>query len=198
MSTRQRVVSAILGEHRALSAVIEALRHVALAVEQGGLQPDYVMLWSLVYYIDQYPETHHHPMEEQALFPAVRARSAGLEEVLDELGRQHGASRAHLDELRALLGNMEAGIPGARQAFAAKAASYAGFHQRHMLLEESRVLPTAIEVLREEDWEALLPRVQGRADPLDAQAVNSDPWFREFFRRLVAIVPQPWGLGAPR
>ncbi len=198
MSTRQRVVSAILGEHRALSAVIEALRHVALAVEQGGLQPDYVMLWSLVYYIDQYPETHHHPMEEQALFPAVRARSAGLEEVLDELGRQHGASRAHLDELRALLGNMEAGIPGARQAFAATAASYAGFHQRHMLLEESRVLPTAIEVLREEDWEALLPRVQGRADPLDAQAVNSDPWFREVFRRLVAIVPQPWGLGAPR
>ena len=198
MSTRQQVVGAILGEHRALSAVIEALRHVAQAVEQGSLQPDYVMLWSLIYYIDQYPETHHHPMEEQALFPAVRARTSDLDEVLDELGRQHGASRAHLDELRALLGNMEAGIPGARSAFAAKASSYAGFHQRHMLLEESRVLPTAIELLREQDWEALLPRVQQRADPLDGHAVNSDPWFREFFRRLVAIVPQPWGLGAPR
>lgn len=181
-----------------MSAVIEALRHIAQALEQGTLKPDYVMLWSLIYYIDQYPETHHHPMEEQALFPAVRARTAGINEVLDELGRQHGASRAHLDELRALLGNMEAGIPGAGSAFAAKAASYAGFHQRHMLLEESRVLPTAIEVLREQDWGALLERVQVRADPLRDLAVNSDPWFREFFRRLVAIVPQPWGVGAPR
>lgn len=198
MSARQRVVGAILGEHRALSAVIEALRHVAGAVDAGSLEPDYAMFWSLIYYIDQYPERHHHPMEEQVLFPAIRGRTSELDGVLGELGRQHASSRAHLDELRAWLGNMEAGIPGARQAFAARATSYADFHQRHMMLEESRVLPVAIEVLGADDWDAMLPHFENREDPLEPGALNSNEWFRGFFRRLVAIVPQPWGVGGPR
>lgn len=198
MRAEQRVVGAILGEHRAMSAVLEALSHIASAVEKGSLEPDYAMLWSLIYYIDQYPERHHHPMEEQALFPAVRARTDGIDDVLADLGRQHASSRGHLEEVRAALGNVQAGIPGARQAFATRAASYAQFQQRHMKLEESRVLPTAIEVLSDDDWSALLPRFEGHADPLDSPAMNSNEWFRGFFRRLVSIVPQPWGVGGRR
>lgn len=196
MSTpQQQALAVILGEHRAMAAVVEALHHVADEIARHDLEPDYRMLWSILYYIDQYPETHHHPNEEQVLFPAVRARTHAIDGVLDELGRQHAGSRTHLPVLRDLLGRMQAGIPGAREAFAAKVADYAHFHQLHMALEEREVLGKAREVLDDADWQRVLERFNAEPDPLRSQAVNGNEWFRDFYRRLVALVPEPWGVG---
>lgn len=198
MTPQQQALSVIQGEHRAMSAVIDALRHVADAIARHDLEPDYKMLWSILYYIDQYPETHHHPNEETVLFPRIRARTHDIDATLDELGRQHAGGRPHLAKLRDLLGRMEADIPGAREAFAAKAAEYAGFHIKHMALEEREVLPKAREVLDAADWTAIAAQFNAEPDPLSSGAVNGNAWFRDFYRRLVALVPEPWGVGSRR
>lgn len=195
MTPQKQALSVIQGEHRAMSAVIDALHHVADEIAKRDLAPDYKMLWSILYYIDQYPETHHHPNEERVLFPRIRARTHDIDATLDELGRQHAGGRPHLDMLRNLLGRMEADIPGAREAFAAKAAEYAQFHQRHMILEEREVLPKAREVLNDDDWVAVAAQFNAEPDPLSSGAVNGNAWFREFYRHLVALVPEPWGVG---
>ncbi|MDE2254444.1 MAG: hemerythrin domain-containing protein [Betaproteobacteria bacterium] len=198
MTPQQQAIAVIQGEHRAMSAVIEALRHVADEIASHDLEPDYKMLWSILYYVDQYPESHHHPNEERVLFPRIRARTHAIDATLDELGRQHAGSRPHLDVLRNLLGRMEADIAGAREAFAAKAREYADFHLRHMGLEEREVLPKAREVLDDADWTAIAAQFNAEPDPLRSAAVNGNAWFREFYRRLVALVPEPWGVGSRR
>lgn len=198
MTPQQQALSIIRSEHRTLAAVIHALEHVAADMAAGKLTPDYKLLWSIIYYIDEFPERLHHPKEDAVLFPRIRARTHDIDDVLDELGRQHVSSHPHLDALKTLLGRMQADIPGALQEFSEKIAVYASFHWKHMTQEESLVLPKASEVFTAQDWEEVAARFAENKDPLqDASARNSE-WFRQFYRRIVTLVPEPWGVGERR
>ena len=35
-------------------------------------------------------------------------------------------------------------------------------------------------------------------DPMQAKAATDSAWFRQFFRRIVTLVPEPWGVGPRR
>jgi hemerythrin-like domain-containing protein len=198
VSPQQQALRIIQDEHRTLTAVVEALNHVAAEVAAGDLTPDYPLLWSLVYYIESFPDRLHHPKEDEVLFPAVRARTRDLDALLDDLSRQHVDGRVHLDRLKTQLGWMEAGIPGAVQDFAGKAAAYAAAHHRHMAQEEQQVIATAIACLTPDDWERVAAAFAENRDPLVAGTVSGDAWFRQLFRRIVTLVPEPWGVGARR
>lgn len=198
MTPRQQALDIIRNEHRSLTAVIDALRHVAVDIAQGKLSPDYKLLWSIVYYIEEFPETLHHPKEDEVLFPSVRRRTHEIDDTLDDLQRQHINGKPHLEAIKSLLGRAEAEIPGAMQAFADKVVSYAGFHYRHMAEEETVVLVKAGEVLTEEDWQAIATSFAANRDPMQEGGASGDAWFRQFYRRIVTLVPEPWGLGARR
>lgn len=198
MTHQYQALNIIRAEHQTLTAVIDALKHVAAEVAQGKLTPDYKLLWSIMYYIEAFPETLHHPKEEAVLFPHIRRRSSDIDSMLDDLGRQHANSGPHLDILKSLLGKMEAEIPGAAQAFSDKVAIYAGFHYQHMMQEETVVLPKAREVLTEADWKEVADAFAENADPLRDGGTSGNEWFRQFYRRIVHLVPEPWGLGERR
>ena len=195
MTPQQQALSIIHAEHRTLTAVIDAFNHVMQEIAQGKLHPDYKLLWSIIYYIDEFPERLHHPKEDNVLFPKVRARSTAINDTLDELERQHVNGKPHLEQIKTLLGRMEAEIPGALQALADKVATYASFHYRHMTLEETVVFPTAVQVLTESDWALVAAAFAENRDPLQNNAQGTDEWFRQFYRHLVALVPEPWGVG---
>ena len=198
MTPQDRALRIIRGEHQTLSAVIFSLKQVADDMARGKLTPDYKLLWSIMYYIEEFPERLHHPKEELELFPRIRARGHDIDDTLDELHQQHLKSRLHLDALKALLGRMEAEIPGAAQEFCAKLATYQAFHYQHMSQEEAEVLPKARELLTAQDWEDIAASFAANDDPMLDNAANSSEWFREFFQRLVTLVPEPWGLGTRR
>ncbi len=198
MKPQQQALSIIRDEHRTLTAVIDAFKHVAIDMAAGKLTPDYKLLWSIIYYIEEFPERLHHPKEETALFPRIRARCHDIDDTLDELGRQHTNSHAPLDYLKTVLGRMQADIPGAVAEFADKIASYAAFHGAHMTLEESVVLPKAIEVFTEQDWVEVAASFAENNDPLSSTAAPTNEWFRQFYRRIVTLVPEPWGVGERR
>ncbi|MDE2367683.1 MAG: hemerythrin domain-containing protein [Burkholderiales bacterium] len=195
-TAQQQALRIVRAEHQTLAAVVDALRHVADDIAQGRLTPDYKLLWSIIYYIEAFPETLHHPKEDQVLFPRVRRRTHDIDAALDELTSQHANSRPHLDRLKTLLGRMEADIPGAAAEFDAKVRTYADFHWKHMSLEETAVLPKAVEVLTEADWEGIAAAFAENRDPLHGNSDNE--WFRQFYRRIVNLVPEPWGLGPRR
>jgi hemerythrin-like domain-containing protein len=198
MTSQQQALGIIKNEHRTLAAVIDALKHVAEDMALGKLTPDYKLLWSIVYYIDEFPEALHHPKEEQVLFARVRARCHDIDAALDDLGRQHAGSRSHLDALKTLLGRMEAEIPGAVQAFSTRVSGYATFYYKHMAQEEAEVLPRASEVLTAQDWDEVAAAFAANKDPLQEQGATGSDWFRQFYRRIVTLVPEPWGVGARR
>ena len=198
MTPQQQALGIIRGEHQTLSAVIDALKHVADDMALRKLTPDYKLLWSIIYYIEEFPETLHQPKEDMVLFPRIRRRSKDIDDTLDDLSRQHADSRLHLDNLKTVLGRMEADIPGALQEFAAKVSTYAAIHYKHMSQEESIVLPKACEVLTTEDWAGIAASFAENNDPMLDKAATNSEWFRQFFRRIVTLVPEPWGVGARR
>lgn len=198
MTPQQQALSIIRGEHRTLAAVINALEHVAADMAAGKLTPDYKLLWSILYYIEEFPERLHHPKEDAVLFPRIHAHTQQIDETLDELGRQHVNSRPHLDKLKTVLGRMEADIPGAVAEFAEKVATYAGFHWKHMNLEETVVLPKAMEIFSAQDWAEVAASFAENNDPLQSAGTQDSEWFRQFYRRIVTLVPEPWGVGERR
>ncbi|MDQ3060101.1 MAG: hemerythrin domain-containing protein [Pseudomonadota bacterium] len=198
MTPQQQALSIIRGEHRTLAAVINALEHVAADMAAGKLTPDYKLLWSILYYIEEFPERLHHPKEDSVLFPRIRAHTHDIDAVLDELGRQHVSSRPHLDNLKTVLGHMQADIAGAVPEFADKVATYASFHWKHMNQEETMVLPKAIETFSLEDWSEVATSFAENKDPLQDGSTQNSEWFRQFYRRIVTLVPEPWGVGERR
>jgi hemerythrin-like domain-containing protein len=198
MTPQQQALSIIRGEHRTLGAVINALEHVAADMAAGKLTPDYKLLWSILYYIEEFPERLHHPKEDTVLFPRIRARTHDIDEALDDLGRQHVNSSPHLDRLKTVLGHMQADIPGAVAEFAEKVTTYAGFHWKHMTQEETVVLPKAVETFSPEDWAEVAARFAENNDPLQNASEQNSEWFRQFYRRIVTLVPEPWGVGERR
>lgn len=195
MQAQHKVLGIIRGDHQTLAAVIDALKHVSAEVAAGTLAPDYKLAWSILYYIEEYPEKIHHPKEEEALFPRLRGRNAGIDDTLDELRRQHDESGAYLNAMKTALGWMEAEIPGANREFSRQVERFAQFHYQHMNTEEGIVLPKAREVLVEEDWEAIAAAFALSDDPYRTSWNDSDSWFRDFYSRLVTLVPAPWGVG---
>ena len=69
MNSQQQALEIIKGEHLTLAAVIDALKHVADDMALGKLTPDDKLLWSILYYIDEFPEAMHHPRRTKCCSP---------------------------------------------------------------------------------------------------------------------------------
>lgn len=198
MNPQRQALGIIHDEHRTLGAVIDAFRHIIDDIAAGNLSPDYKLLWSIVYYIEEFPNRLHHPKEDEVLFPLVRARAADIAATLDDLTRQHDNGGPFLDRIKTQLGRLQAGIPGIAPQLAENVATYASFHQRHMVQEESVVLARARQALTDDDWQAIATAFAANRDPLVEGNSQGAEWFSQFYSKLVALVPQPWGLGERR
>ncbi|GMU72367.1 MAG: hemerythrin domain-containing protein [Burkholderiales bacterium] len=179
-------------EHRAITAVIEGLRHLVAAIRDGSMAPDHGLLGALFHYIEAFPEKLHHPKEDDYLFARLRLRRPGAAPVLDALSREHTVGNERFHDLEAMWERFRAD-PGALDTFADGVERYAHFHWKHMRKEEDEVFPLAREALTAEDWTAIDAAFASNEDPV--VGVPASKAFRELFRRIVAIAPPPWGVG---
>jgi hemerythrin-like domain-containing protein len=187
-----KAIKIIQDEHRAITAVIEGLRHLLAEVVAGRMTPDHALLGALFHYIEQFPERLHHPKEDDFLFERLRAREPASVTLLDELHREHEIGRERFGELKAKWERYRAD-PAALPALIEGVERYSHFHWLHMRKEEERVLPLAAEVLTEEDWDAIDAAFASNNDPV--VGVTASKAFRELFRRLAAMMPPPYGVG---
>ena len=194
-----KAIAIIQDEHRAITAVVEALRHLVAEIAAGRMVADHALLGALFHYIEQFPERLHHPKEDDFLFARLRVRRPGAAPLLDGLHKEHAIGRERFDELKAMWERYRAD-PAALQPFADGVERYSHFHWLHMRKEEEQVLPLAAEALTQEDWDAIDAAFASNNDPV--VGVPASKAFRELFRHLVAIMPPPLGVGpeasAPR
>jgi hemerythrin-like domain-containing protein len=194
-----KAIAIIQDEHRAITAVVEGLRHLVAEIAAGRMAPDHALLAALFHYIEAFPERLHHPKEDDYLFARLRVRRPDAAPLLDGLHREHEVGRARFDELKAMWERYRAD-PAALPAFVDGVERYAHFHWLHMRREEEEVLPLATEALAREDWDAIDAAFASNNDPV--VGVPASKAFRELFRHLVAIMPPPLGVGpepaAPR
>ena len=187
-----RAIAIIEDEHRAITAVIEGLRHVVAEIVAGRMAPDHKLLGALFHYIGEFPERLHHPKEDAYLFARLRERRPDAAPMLAGLEREHAIGRERFVELKAAWERFR-DDPAKLPDFADRVERYAHFHWLHMRKEEDDVLPLARNALTAEDWAAIDAAFASNDDPI--VGVPASKAFRELFRRLVALVPPPYGVG---
>ena len=187
-----KAIAIIQDEHRAITAVLEGLRHLVKEMAEGRRAPDHALLATLFHYIEAFPERLHHPKEDDYLFACLAARRPDAVPLLDALRAEHTIGRARFADLKDAWERYRANML-ALPAFAERVDRYAHFHWLHMRKEEDEVMPLAAQSLTADDWATIDAAFASNNDPV--VGVPAAREFRELFRRLTAIMPPPYGVG---
>lgn len=172
----------IRDEHRRIAQVMVALESVLADIETRRVEPDFALLASILYYIDAFPETQHHPKEETLLFAAMRSRPGCDRDLLDDLTAEHQRSAQMMRDLERSLVHWMGGKPDGPGRFARDAHAFVAFQLMHMRKEESHVLPAAESILVDADWTVIADEFARNSDPLQEAAGEHE------FRKLYGLI----------
>lgn len=184
----------IQDEHIALTTM---LRSLELLVERGpDNEPEnfFDVLRAMLFYIDEFPERQHHPKESLLLFPRVARMAPDTEEVIARLEQEHVSGALAVRELQHLLLAWELVGDSRHAAFEQAARQFLNFYREHMRLEDEVILPAAMRVLNEADWEELDAAFRSNRDPLTGHYPR-DPVYDRLFTRVVRRVSLATGSG---
>ena len=178
-----RAIDIIHAEHRALSAVLQAFRIVLDGIRSGTMQPDFTLLDALITYITEVPDRLHHPKEDDVLFVKILEVLPELAPLIEKLQHEHVmGAQGTLALHEALKVYQTAGSAGFAE-FDATASRYIESSRKHLVTEETELLPVAKQKLAPQDWAGIDAAFEA----------NKDPWsgptgeFRALFSRIVAI-----------
>ena len=185
-------IQTIRDEHRSIAAVLHALKQLAKDAADPSLEPRFDVFRAMIYYIDQFPERLHHPKEEQYLFARLEARVPEARPLIETLRAEHVMGAQLIRDLEQALVALEVGAGSSERAFRAAVDAYAEFHWKHMRKEEQELLPLAERYFSAADWREVDAAFAGNDDPI-ADLREQD--FEKLFSRIVALAPEPLGLG---
>ena len=175
----------LVEEHSTLRIVLRILQRVVHESVRFGVEADFGILCSIVYYIDEFPERVHHPKEELHLFPMLRRRTSRFDALLERLRADHEHSARMLGRIQRDLVHYQAGAPDGAARFSSSIARYAGLLESHMQTEE-RLLADARNDLARDDWLVLQHEFAAATDPLASEARVE---FRRLRARILAVLP---------
>jgi hemerythrin-like domain-containing protein len=184
----------IRDEHAALASMLHAL---ALMVERGpqdDLAGFFDVMRAMLFYIDEFPTRLHHPKESELLFPRVARLAPQTRDLIARLEADHANGETAVRELQHLLLAWELVGHGRRPAFTAAAQKYIDFSMEHMRLEETEILPTALQVLSDADWKELDAAFATNCDPLSGK-YQRDPAYDRLVAHILMRAPAPIGMG---
>ncbi len=189
----------IRDEHATLAAMLKSLTQLV----RRGPNPDGVddserffdVVRAMLFYIDEFPEKHHHPKESDLLFPRVARVAPHTMSTIDQLERDHMQGETRVRELMHLLMAWELLGDTRRQTFIDEMTRYVDFYLEHMRLEETVILPEAERLLTPADWHAMNAAFATNQNPLSAR-IPRDPQFDRLFTHIVMRAPAPVGLGS--
>lgn len=180
-------------EHRSLAAVVHGLRYLVRESRTKNTRPDFKVLWSMIFYLDEFPAKMHHPKENAYLFARLRQRTHEADALIANLERQHSEGGQHVRTLERALGHYEAGFPDGLEEFSAAVEKFADEILRHMAFEESTLIPLARKYLTPEDWVEIGAAFSENGDPRFDTETDQD--CRDLFSRIVNLAPPPIGVG---
>lgn len=182
----------IRAEHQALAAMLRSLSMLMSLARRNNELPDFDIIRSMIFYVDEFPERLHHPKESNLLFPLVRERVPELAALLDRLDRDHAQGEKAIRDLEHVLLSFEVLGEPRRTAFEQALERYTTSYLDHMSLEESVVLPAAKGALTAQDWQMLESAFASNRDPLTGH--EPDQIYRPLFQKIVMNAPAPVGL----
>lgn len=170
----RRATQIIVREHQQLTLVVDGMLNFVQLLDSGQHAPGAGIFRAMLYYIREYPEKVHHPKEDQHLFARLQARTDTLDDVIDELRRQHVDSETHVHDLERAFTRYEIEGQPALADLQQLVEAYAAFYVGHRQLEEELILPAAIHYLTAEDWLDIDAAFGANRDPLEGVKVEED------------------------
>ncbi len=181
-------------EHHALKSMLQSMH---LLIRQGPEQDSmrfFRALRAMLFYIDQYPERLHHPKETELLFPQIPTTDPATAQAIAKLDSDHEKSQHAVRELQHLLLEWEFLGESDRDKFVDAFERYKLAYLDHMQLEESVVLPAALNHLTPETWKQIDDEFEKNRDPLTGR-YSTTGVYEELFSRIAHDAPAPVGLG---
>lgn len=176
-------------EHANMLKVLAVLE-AELKVFQKLGNLDLELLFTIVDYIETFPDKFHHPKEERYVFDVLAERDPEARPLIDELRGQHEDEVKMIAELRAAVESLSMELPMDKAEFQRLVADYVAFVYDHMRMEEMQLFPLAEKSLRPEDWEAIDREFAENRDPVFAGAAEGR--YQELLRRIIYLsIPPP-------
>lgn len=151
-------------EHKVIAAMMNALEAETAAFEAAGAF-DLELVGLILRYMDEYPDSFHHPKEE-VLFDAAEARDEALGVRLRGLRGQHDALPGLTQQLMVVMNAIEFGQSMPREEVLAALRAYIAQQRAHIATERDDVFPLLESVLQPEDWALAERRSAQMEDPL--------------------------------
>ena len=139
----------------------------------SGEPPDYQLMADILYYMTQYSDIIHHPIEE-AIFALLAARESSEVENVTELTKQHytlGESGARFYEKLENIINGESEIMKLEE-IEMPGRLYSSTLRAHMEKEEQGLFVLAEKLLNDDDWKKIKTETQTKPDPIFGEAIG--------------------------
>lgn len=138
-------------EHDHILKTLNLLEMQFLDLCRGGT-PDFSLMWSILEYIQEYPEQIHHPLEDRIYEELIeRADDA---EFLQDLIAEHVELENETRKIRETLKLLESGVVS-KEEIKKLLSSFLTRQRQHMYVEEEKVHPLIESVLTEKDLERI-------------------------------------------
>jgi hemerythrin-like domain-containing protein len=191
-SMRERAVSVLQNEHRSLLEVVALLERLLQDVARLDSEPDFVLLATAFYYIDEFPERVHHPKEERHIFDRLRRKTTALDPALDRLQSQHRESDTLASRAARALVRYQGGAPEGLGTLRAAVGAYSALLAEHIRAEE-QLLDCAGDYLTDGDWLSIAAGLEAQLDPLSDHSTSEE--FRRLHGRILNMLPRKMRVG---
>jgi hemerythrin-like domain-containing protein len=191
----ERAIVALRSEHDNLRSVVALLDRLLRDIATLKSEPDFALLSSAVYYMNEFPERVHHPKEQGHVFARVRARTTAFNRMLDRLQIEHALSRDLAASIERAIVWYQGGAPDGLRKLRSAVTAYSTLLSGHMRTEEE-LLASARDYLPESDWLAIALAFEADIDPLSPQSTREE--FRRLQARITNMLPRKMRMASER
>jgi len=167
-------------EHMRFVSLLDFIEQQMSAFHEGK-DPDYQLMYDVVFYLHHYADHYHHPREDVAFARLVK-RDPGLRLPINRLLQEHRVLETAGETLLKYVDDILEDRVIQRATVEAAAATYLVYYRHHLAVEESEVLPHASRTLKPDDWAAVAAAVPVAPDPLFGDDVGER--YRELRKRM--------------
>lgn len=167
-------IKLMVDEHVYIKRMLKVLRKASYGVMQGETI-NYDDFASMIDFVRNYADRHHHGKEEKLLFNRMVDEIGGAAEKLVKSGMlvEHDIGRLHMKELEEALDRVKGGDDESRLDVIANAVSYTHLLNRHIDKEDAVVYPFAQRQLSEQTMATINSECESFERQMEEEGVQS-------------------------
>lgn len=144
-------IDIMIDEHRYIKRMLKVIRKISLGILKGETI-EYDDLYSIIGFIREYADGHHHNKEEVFLFNRIVENLENTGEVIIKNGMlvEHDLGRLYVKDLEEAIKSLKDGVEEAKLDIIANLISYTNLLARHIDKEDNVVYKFATRELKED------------------------------------------------